>query len=178
MSDRENRSVGRSFRVNKQVLDVLSEEAERERISLNSLVNRILKDYCDYQRYFKRYGCIALTQKGFSRIVEGCRREILEDMYKRAGSITAIDLFRTMGFEFNYECVTIFMSTILAERANWFRYEHHISKDKETFHLRHDLGENWSVYIAGVLSTLIEECCNKKVKKYFVDGAVTLEMCL
>lgn len=51
-------------------------------------------------------------------------------------------------------------------------------KDKDYFHLRHELGENWSIYIAEVVSTVIESCCDKKVKKEFLDGAVTLEILL
>jgi hypothetical protein len=176
MVDEKKRSVGRSFRINEKNLDILFEEAEREGISLNSLVNKVFKDYCDYQRFFKRYSCIGLTQKSFSRIVEACPKGVLEEIAKKAGSVTALDIFRTMGLAFDFDGARYFISKVLADYAGWFKLEHYVMKDKEVFHMRHDLGENWSTYIAQVTSTLLEYCCNRKVKKDCLDGTVTLEV--
>jgi hypothetical protein len=172
----KSRTVGRSFRINEEWLNTANEEAERTGISPNSLINKILQDYSKYQRHFKRVSGIALTQKSFSRIVEACSKEAITDIAKKAGSKTALDIFRTMGFQYDNKDATFFVTTILAEYANWFKCEHYIANHKEYFHLRHDLGENWSIYVAEVVSTLLESCCNKKIKKEFLDGAITLEI--
>jgi hypothetical protein len=176
LSDKKNRSVGRSFRIKQQYLDILSEEAEREGISLNSLVNRVLKNYGEYQRFFNRYGIAGLTHENFALILDACPKDALVEIAKKAGLEIVLDEFQTMGLKYTYECATYFMSTILAENEHWFKYERYILKDKEAFHLRHDLGEKWSMYVAELLSALIERCCDKRVKKEFSEGAVTLEI--
>jgi len=177
LAKQKNRTIGRSFRINEQWLNTLNEEAERAGISSNALINKILQDYCRYQRYFKRLDGIALTQKGFSRIVEACSKEALVDAAKKAEE-SALDVFRTIQLRNNREDLIFFVTTILAEYANWFKCEHYVINNKEYFHLRHNLGEKWSIYIAEAASALIESCYNTKARKEFLEGAVTLEISL
>jgi len=175
LTKQKGRTVGRSFRINEEWLNTLNEEAEKAGISPNALLNKILEDYSKYQRYFKRVDGIALTQKSLSRILEACSKEALVNVAKKSKT-TVLDVFRTIGLRYNYVDATFFMTTILAEYANWFKCEHHIINNKEYFHLRHNLGENWSIYVAEAVSVLLENCCNKRVEKEFLEGAITLEL--
>jgi hypothetical protein len=176
LTPQKNRSIGRSFRINEQWINVLYEEAEREGITPNFLVNRILQDYCLFHRFFKRYDGVSLTQKSFSSLLESCSREKLEETAKKAGSTIAQDLFRTFELKFNYDGVTYFLTTVLDGYANWYKCQHYVQDGTEIFHMRHNLGEKWSIYVAEVSSNAIEFCCNKKAKKEFLDGAVTIKV--
>ncbi len=172
----KNRTVGRSFRINELWLNTLNEEAERQHTTPNALINGILRDYCLFYRFLKRLDGIVLTQRTMSCYAEACPKDKLEEIAKNAGSNIALDLFRSMGLRFNNEDAIFFITTILGEYANWFKCEHFIFKNKEVFHLRHNLGENWSFYTSEVVSALLEACCNRKVKSEIIDGAVTLEV--
>lgn len=176
MSKESVRTIGRSFRINERWLKTLDEEAERQGITPNALANRILRDYCLFQRYFKRLDGIILSQRTLSRFTEACPKEKLSEIAQKAGYSVALDLFRTMGLRYNFEDSVFFVTIILDEYANWFKCEHYLIKDKEVFHLRHNLGESWNFYISEVVSTLLERCCGKKVKKELLEGAVTLEL--
>ena len=107
--------------------------------------------------------------------MEACSKEALVNVAKKSQT-TVLDVFRTIGLRYNYEDATFFMTTILAKYANWFRCEHHTVDNKEYFHLRHNLGEKWSIYLAEGVSLLFENCCNRRVGKEFLEGAVTLEI--
>ena len=176
MTEKRDRTVGRSFRVNERWLKALDEEAERNGTTPNNLINRILRDYCLFYRYLKRLDGMVLTQETLSRYVEAIPKEKLSEIAQKAGYTVALDLFRTMGLRYNYEDAVFFVTVILGEYANWFKCEHYIVKDEEVFHLRHKLGENWSFYVSEVVSSILAHCCNRKVKREILDGAVTLEM--
>lgn len=176
MVEAKSRTVARSFRINERWLNTLEDEAQRQQTTPNTLINVILRDYCLFQRFFKRLDGMILSQKTLSRFAEACPKEKLEEIAKKAGSSVALDLFRTMGLRFNYEDSMFFVTKILGDYANWYKYEHYTVGNKVILHLRHNLGENWSFYISEVVSTTLESCCNKKVKKEILDGAVTLEM--
>jgi hypothetical protein len=111
-----------------------------------------------------------------SLYAEACPKDKLGEIAKKAGSNIALDLFRSMELRFNNEDAVFFVTTILGEYANWFKCDHYIVKNIEVLHLRHNLGENWSFYISDVVSSLLEACCNRKVKREIIDGAVTLEV--
>jgi hypothetical protein len=140
------------------------------------LINKILQEFFEFSRFAKRIGAIALMPKSFSGIINACPKETLTENAKKAGSVGAVDLFRVAGRRQNYDEVVHYLTRILAEYANWFKCEHYIINNKEYFHLRHDLGEKWSIYLAEVTSTFIEYFTSKKVKKEFLEGAVTLEL--
>ena len=176
MIDKKSRTIGRSFRVDEQWLNVLNEEAKREGISVNALMNQILQDYSLFHRYFKRHPGIVLMQKSFSRIIEKCPKEDLIEIGREAGAIIVKDVFRIFGLSPNHKDVTFYLLTMLAKYGNWFEYEHHTRNNKEFFHLRHDLGENGSIYIGEFVSAIFEHSLNKKIKTEITAGTLTFEV--
>lgn len=153
----------------------MQEEASSEGISPNAIANRVLRDYCLFYRYLKRFPSITLTQKSFSSIVGACPKEDLIISAKKAGSVNAQDILNTLGLSFDRENITYLIKDFYGHYGNWFTYNHHIKDGKEVFHLRHNLGENWSVFISEAISTLFEYGLNKKVKLEFSEGSVTID---
>jgi len=171
--NRKKRTVGRSFRISEEWLEVLNEEAERQGISVNSLLNRILQAY-SFLRYMLRYGAIMLTRKGFSGILESCPEESIRENARNAGSTIARDILLTMGAQPNYRFLVSLYKKLLSEFAGWFECDHHIKRDKEIFHLRHDLGTKWSIYLAEAASEMFKSILNKEVTTEISDSSVTI----
>ncbi len=171
--NKKRKTVGRSFRIDEEWLKVLNEEAERQGISVNSLMNRLLQQY-SVIRYMLRYGAITLTRKGFSAILESCPEDKIRENARNAGSTIANDLLRTMGAPTNYNFVVFLITKLLSGFAGWFECDHHIRRDKEILHLRHDLGTNWSIYLAEAASEMFNSTLNKKVKTEILGDSVTV----
>lgn len=172
LSDKR-KTVGRSFRIDEEWLNVLNEEAERKGISVNALLNRLLQQYA-YLRYMLRYGAITLTSKGFSAILESCPDDKLRENGRNAGSTIVKDLMLTMGVTPDHNFVILLVKKILAEFAGWFECDHHIKRDKEILHLRHDLGIKWSIYISGITSGTFNSILDKEIEIDFSDSYVTI----
>lgn len=54
--NKKKRSVGFSSRVDEEWFEVLRAEAERQGISVNAIINRIIKNYCRHYRWTERFG--------------------------------------------------------------------------------------------------------------------------
>jgi len=169
----KRKTVGRSFRIDEEWLKVLNEEAEKQGISVNALLNRLLQQYA-YLRYMLRYGAITLTRKGFSAILESCPEDKVRENGRNAGSTLTRDLLLTMGVTPDYNFVVLLVKKILSDFAGWFECDHHIKRDQEILHLRHDLGINWSIYLSGVASGTFDSILNKEVAIEFSDSSVTI----
>ena len=115
-----------------------------------------------------------MTQKSFSDIINACSKEDLIVGAKKVGSLNAQDILDTLGLSFDHENITYLIKELYSHYGNWFNYNHHIKNNKEIFHLRHNLGENWSVYVSEVISSLFEYGLNKKVKPTFLEDSVTI----
>ena len=169
----KRKTVGRSFRIAEEWLDVLNEEAERQGISVNALLNRLLQQYA-YIRYMLRYGAITVTSKGFSAILESCPEDKVRENGRNAGSSIARDVLLTMGVTPSYSFVILLVKKILSEFAGWFECDHHVKRDKEILHFRHRLGIMWSVYLEAAASEMFSSVLGKKVTTEISDSSVTI----
>jgi hypothetical protein len=176
--NQKSRTIGRSFRLNEQWLRILNEEAKNEKISPNALLNRVLQDYCSFDRHLKRFPVSILGQESLSNIIGDCTKENLRLYGKQAGSTIAKDIFGMLGINFSKENIIFCIKDILGNYSNWFIYNHHINNGKDVFHLRHNMGENWSLFVSEAVSTLLEHCSGQKVRKEFTKSTVTLEIAL
>jgi len=169
----KRKTVGRSFRIDEEWIKVLNEEAEKQGISANSLLNRLLQQYA-YLRYMLRYGAITVTRKGFSGILECCPEDKLRENGRNAGSTITRDMLLTMGVAPDYSFVILLVKKILSEFAGWFECDHHIKRDKEILHFRHDLGIKWSIYVEAAASETFNSILGKKVTTEISDSSVTI----
>src|ERR671910_1839919 len=60
----------RSFRVEKDVSTILDEEAERMGISVNALVNIILKHYSEFSRFLSKIDLVILNREILTKFLE------------------------------------------------------------------------------------------------------------
>lgn len=178
MVNQKSRTIGRSFRLNEQWLNTLTEEANNEKISPNALLNRILEDYCLFYRHLKRFPVAIIGQENLSKIIGDCPKENVILHGKIAGSTTAKDIFNLLGLNYSKESITFYLKEILDHYAHWYTYSHHSNNGKDVFHFRHNMGENWSLFVSETTSTLLEHCSGEKVKKEFTKNTITLEVAL
>lgn len=171
--NRKRKTVGRSFRINEEWLNVLNEEAGKQGVSVNSLLNRLLQQYA-YLRFMMRYGAITLTRKGFANILECCPDDDVKQNGKNAGSTITKDLMMTMGVPLTYDFTVFLVKKLLSDFAGWFECDHHVKRDKEILHLRHDLGIKWSLYLSGAVAGAFNSLLNQEIKIEHSDSSVTV----
>jgi hypothetical protein len=171
--NKKRKTIGRSFRIDEEWIKVLNEEAEKQGISVNSLMNRLLQQYA-YIRYMLRYGAITLTRKSFSALLECCPEDKVREKGRKAGLEITRDMLLTMGAALDYSFVILLVKKILAEFAGWFECDHHVKRDKEILHFRHDLGIKWSIYVEAAASETFSSVLGKKVTTEISDSSVTI----
>jgi hypothetical protein len=171
--NKKRKTIGRSFRINEEWLNVLNEEAERQGLSVNSVLNRLLQQYA-YLRYMLRFGAITLTREGFASLLKCCPDNELKEKGRTAGSKITKDLLLTMGVPPTYDFTVFLVKKLLSDFAGWFECDHHIKRDKEILHLRHDLGMKWSIYLSEVASGTFNALLKKEVQVEITDTSVTL----
>lgn len=79
-----------------------------------------------------------------------------------------------MGAQPNHSFLVSLYKQLLSEFAGWFQCDHHIRRDKEIFHLRHDLGTKWSIYLAEAASEMFKSVLNEEVTTEISDSSVTI----
>ncbi len=175
MQTKKRKTVGHSFRINAEWFSILRTEAEKQGISVNSLLNNLLKRNA-YFRHMLRYGAITLTHKGFADILESCPDEKLRKNAVNAASTILPDFLSTMGVSPDYHVVIDLIKNLLSEYSGWFECDYHILPDREIVHLRHNLGKKWSFYVSVAASTALNSLLTKEVTTEISDSSVTIRI--
>ncbi|MGD9130549.1 MAG: hypothetical protein PVH73_03120 [Candidatus Bathyarchaeota archaeon] len=157
-------------------LDILREEAEKQGLSANALINKIIKDYCQAYRWIERFGTISISRPTISGIISCCPEDELQEIAKISGSDGAKNALRSMGISPTPDSVMTFIETNLGKYGNWFDFNQYTRNRKDVIHLRHELGKNWSIFIATHVSTVIESILHKTVATEIFDNSATLRI--
>jgi hypothetical protein len=162
-SKKRHKTVTRTFRVSEEWDDILRKEAEKQGISVNVLVNLILRRYARFDRWTRNSNIISLTEDSFRIIMRGIPLENLAKAGEMRGPPVIQSIIDIMGLPSNYESFTFLMTNFFgAGYALWFRCHRHSHGNRDIFHLQHNLGRKWSVflenYFRSYLKTLNIEC--------------------
>lgn len=175
VKNKTNRTIGYSFRIREKFLKILRKDARSEGISVNALVNRILEDYCEYHRFAQRFKRISLTHTTFVNLINSCPEDRLQEIAEKSGSVVMKDVFQTIPIPQTYTGLTNFLAKNISKHSGWFDFYHHSIGGKEIFHLRHDMGEKWSKFIAKQLSTTFSFMLDIKTKTETFRNYATIQ---
>jgi hypothetical protein len=146
----EGKSVAKSFRINQKALEALREEARKQAISLNTLVNQLLVSHAEFGRYMRQVHSMMLTQQTFAEILKGLPEDKLAEAAKVAGKSAPETIITSMRGKVTANAV-IDLIHFLSAYANLFEYSEKDENGHLTIALTHELGRKWSIFIAGYL---------------------------
>jgi hypothetical protein len=172
------KTVTRTFRIRKEWDSVLQEEAARQGVSVNVLLNNILRKYSLYSRWSNRNSDASFPRQTLREILKTVQIETLAEAGTKSGALDAINIVNSMGLPLNYESFTYLITEHLGgpHFARWFQCFHHTQGNKDIFHLQHDLGSKWSVFLEKYLLSFLRSMTDTEATTRVYDYAVTLEV--
>ena len=176
--DKKNNTITRTFRIKKEWDDGLQEEAVRQGVSVNVLVNNILRKFSLYTRWTERNDDMSLPQRTLREILNAVQVESLAEAGSKSGTLDAINIINTMGLVMDYDSFVYLMTEHFGgpHFARWFSCFYHTQGNKDIFHLQHDLGHGWSVYLERFTLSCLQSMTDTDVKTRVYDYAVTFEI--
>jgi hypothetical protein len=144
-----DKTVTRSFRISQSAFDSLKEDAERKKITVNTLVNQLFLAHKDFDRYFERMGLIKIAVTTFNVLLDAAS----EDRVAEAGRQAGIDAPRAIMVakygHLSLQTVLDFLR-MMSEYANLFEYSQVDSEDgrRKIITLMHRFGENGCLFLS------------------------------
>jgi hypothetical protein len=147
---KEGRTVAKSFRVNEKALAALQEEASRQSVSVNTLVNQLLLDYSEFGRYLQRINAMRLSRKTFQEILNAVPEDNLGKAGTVAGKSGPTAIIASKWGKINVSTVIEFIHDLSAY-ANLFEYYEKNENERWTITLMHELGPKWSTFLTNYI---------------------------
>ena len=135
--DKRKKTITRTFRIRQEWDNILQKEAARQGVSVNVLLNKILRKYSLYSRWDDRNKDVTLPQRTLSEILNNVQVEDLAEVGTRSGALDAINLVNAMGLPMEYDSFVYLMTKHFGgpNFARWFQCFHHTQGNKDIFHL-------------------------------------------
>src|SRR5215217_9072293 len=190
-SDYHKKSRSITFRLDSFTIDELQREADQKEISLNVLVNQILKKYSDWDRYENRIGMMPVPKVMLTSLIDKAitlaKNNGLEDIEPYREEI--IKQAAVIAFNLMKDCV-LFMKkqynlwavlSVLEEymKVSGIKADHKLeASQKHVFIIQHELGENWSLFTKELLALIFEKLANVKADINVTPNTTVAEVVL
>ena len=133
--------------MNEKALEALQEEAKRQSISVNTLVNQLLLDYSEFGRFLQRVSALKLSRKTFGEILNSVSDDSLVKAAQTAGKSAPIALIASKYGKVTVNSVMGYVHDLSAY-ANLFEYYEKNENERWTVTLMHELGPKWSIFLS------------------------------
>jgi hypothetical protein len=147
-----------SFRIDSSLLDALSQDSNNKQISLNTLVNQILREYIEWYANAPKVGYLVVRKTLMSAMLE----KFNEDQIRQLAKITAKQS-REINLLFTSE-YTIESTLKVIEykmRLSGYVYRKDVHGDQYVYTIEHGMGPKWSLYLAELFAAEFEEVHRK-----------------
>ena len=168
---KKTRSV--TFRLDSSVVDELQSEADNREISLNVLINQVLKRYAEWDRFETKIGmmpvpkiilsslidkAITVARSSGIKDIERYRDEIIKEAAQIAFSLMK-DSVLFMKRQYNLWVVLSVLEEYM--KVSGIKADHKLEGSrKHVFIIQHELGENWSLFTKELLALIFQNLAN------------------
>lgn len=151
----QHQSESITFRLDSIVLKKLHREAAQREISINALVSQIMRRHIDWHSNAAKAGFVTVRRGLLSNLINRLPQKeissVAEDIAKRETK----DFVLLLRNEYDIESALDVIETWL--KISGYPYTHEITYSRHSYVIQHDMGMNWSLYIAELYRFLFEE---------------------
>jgi hypothetical protein len=151
-----------TFRIDENIVTKLRDEADNREISLNTLVNQILKRFVEWDLFEPKLGLIPMAKPLVVELFENMSEDEMADMARRVGANTVRDIALFMKHKMDLESFLNWFETRM--KALFVEVSHRKAEDgKHSYILKHNLGRNWSIYHKIILELIFNDVLGKRI---------------
>ncbi len=188
---KKSRSI--TFRLDSITIDELQREADQNQISLNVLVNQVLRRYTNWDSYENRLGMMPVPKAILITLIDramemakknGIKEEAIgpfRDQIIKDAANAAFDIMKdaVLFMKKQYNIWTVL--SVLQEymKVSGINSDHRIeSGRKHVFVIQHDLGESWSIFTKELLKLIFENLAKVKAEVNVTPNMTIAEVIL
>lgn len=160
-----------TFRIDEEIMNKLRAESENRETSLNTFVNQIFKRYVEWDMFEAKVGMIPIAKPIVVELFSKMNKDEVIDMATQVGKNVIRDIALFMKGDMTFESFLSWFETRM--KASSIEINHNIKGNTHVYILKHDLGENWSLYHKTVLDLIFREVLDKIIDFQYNGGMIT-----
>ena len=189
VQSKKTRSV--TFRLDSAVIDELQSEADNREISLNVLVNQVLKRYSEWDRFETKIGMMPVPKAILSNLIDRAITVAKENGIKdveryrdeiiKQAALIAFGLMKDSVLFMKRQYNLWVVLSVLEEymKVSGIKADHRLEGSrKHVFVIQHELGENWSLFTKELLALIFQNLANVRADISTTSNTTVAEVVL
>ena len=144
----------RSFRIEKDISNILEEESERMGISVNALVNIILKHYSEFSRFLSKIDLVVVNREILIKLLEFTEDQNLFKLGLELGETIPKDIILFWKKELDRQNVFEYLEKIICRYGLLGTYDEINQMGEKIIVIRHRLGKKGSLFFHGYIKSI------------------------
>jgi hypothetical protein len=172
----KRKTVTRTVRIDEAYDKILKNEAAREGISVNSLVDKIFRQYAHSYRYFRGQAAIIISFPTLNSLLQYLEISEMKELGKKMGKERPKNLLLKRGLPITYDALLWYITDTLGDTAGWFQARYNQLEDRDLIHLSHTLGEKWGTFVTSYMDSLFREILGVIPDVEMVGSSITISL--
>ncbi|MFY3741273.1 MAG: hypothetical protein HMLIMOIP_001727 [Candidatus Nitrosomirales archaeon] len=147
-------SVTLACRFDRTLYELLKKDSREKNISLNSLINSIVKKYVSWERYAAEIGFIPLSKETVRLILDNLDEEKIRTIGEQLGRTIPRELILLMFNRIDFDSI---LSFIEITSSRYGRVQHNNGLSYHDFILYHGVSKRFSDFLAAGLTAMAED---------------------
>jgi hypothetical protein len=161
-TSKQHQSESITFRLDSTILNKLHHEAEQKDISVNTLVSHIIRRHIDWHSNATKAGFVTVRRGLLANLINRFPKEEISSIAKYIAKNDTKDFVLLLRNVYNIESALDVIETWI--KISGYPYRHEANYTRHTYVIQHDMGKNWSIYMAELYRFLFEEFGIKKAE--------------
>jgi len=150
------KTVPKSFRVDESALHAVEKEAAAQQVSANTLVNQILTQFSEFDRFAKRINTVKPSSFVFRGLLDAVDSDKIIELAKTAGSSIPQAFVTAKGGKVDIDSLLDHLRA-LSLYAHLYEYSENLNPREQMATLVHDFGLNWSIFLVHYITAMFEQ---------------------
>jgi len=150
------KTVPKSFRVDESALIAVEKEAAAQQVSSNTLVNQILIQFSEFERFAKKIDTVKPSGFVFRGLLEAVDADKVIELAKIAGSSIPQAFVTAKGERVGINSLLDHLR-MLSLYAHLYGYSENVNSQEQMVTLVHDFGLNWSIFLVHYIMAMFEQ---------------------
>jgi hypothetical protein len=153
---KKSKTVPKSFRIDESALLAVEAEAVSQNVSPNTLVNQILKQYGEFDRFAHKINSVNLSCATFQSLITSLESDKIIEVAKNDGSSMPQAFALAKAGKVELHSLLDFVKS-LGRYANLFEFSETPNNDGRTIAMIHRYGLNWSIFLVHYFTAMFEQ---------------------
>jgi hypothetical protein len=162
VKQQQHQSESITFRLDSTILNKLHHEAEQKDISVNTLVSHIIRRHIDWHSNAAKAGFVTVRRGLLSNLINRLPEKEISSIAEYIAKHETKDFVLLLRNEYNIESALDVIETWI--KISGHPYRHEVNYTRHSYVIQHDMGRNWSLYMAEQYRFLFEEFGLKRVE--------------